>query len=308
MPVSPLNFSVVVPSYNSENTLEELCLRIKKTFEENHKTFEIIFVDDCSQDKTWEKIGELKSRMPEIIVGLKLARNFGQHNATLCGLRHARGSLVITIDDDLQIPPEEIFKLWTEQEKSQVDLVYGNYSAKKHGLIQNFGSSILNKLGQTAFKSKVEGSSFRLLTLDLVQKISQFSYSPIHLDGLIFWHTQSASEVKVEHQDRRSGHSGYNLFKLMQLAFRFIFDFTTAPLTFLIIIGLSLSFVSFVIGSFYFIRKFIFFTPMGYTSVITSIFFSTGVIVFSLGILGAYLRRLLHMISQQPQYSVQKKI
>src|SRR6185503_1562788 len=120
-----IDYSVVVPVYNSEKTLVELFTRTREVFKKLGRSFEMVFVEDCGKDQSWQVLRELSDQYPGEVVAVKLARNFGQHNATLCGFHHAQGRFVITIDDDLQIPPEEIPKLIDEQERSDAELVYG---------------------------------------------------------------------------------------------------------------------------------------------------------------------------------------
>src|SRR5688572_26559151 len=166
-----IDYSVVVPVYNSEKTLAELFLRTRDVFAKLGRSFEMIFVENCGRDQSWEVIRELSEQYPGEVVAVRLARNFGQHNATLCGFHYAQGSFVITIDDDLQIPPEEIPRLIAEQERSGAELVYGYFEEKHHSIIQNAGSFIIQKTFEKTFDAKGKGSSFRLIVASLIEKV-----------------------------------------------------------------------------------------------------------------------------------------
>ena len=124
---SLIKYSVVVPVFNSESSLEELFVGLKSVFDAQQELFEVVFVDDSSQDRSWEVITKLKLQHPGMVTAIKLSRNFGQHNATFCGFSFAKGALIITIDDDLQTPPTEITKLIDAYQLSNADLVYGYF-------------------------------------------------------------------------------------------------------------------------------------------------------------------------------------
>ena len=204
-----IDYSVVVPVYNSAPSLQELFRRTKAVFADLGKSFEMIFVDDCSRDQSWRVLTELRAQHPSEVVAVRLARNFGQHNATLCGFHHVRGSFVITIDDDLQLAPEDIPKLIEEQQRSGADLVYGYFGKKQHGIVQNLGSYAIRKAFEITFGAKGKGSSFRLISASLVEKVRSHRQSFVYIDGLLFWYTQYVSRTLVSHAPRREGTSGY---------------------------------------------------------------------------------------------------
>jgi len=129
-------YSVIIPVYNSQNTLEELFERIDKCFEQHQLKYELIFVDDGSEDHSWQVLRKLKENYNEKIKAIRFVRNFGQHNAVFCGLSYATGEFIITLDDDLQHPPEEIPKLIEKHKKTSSELVYGFYKKKKHSPIK----------------------------------------------------------------------------------------------------------------------------------------------------------------------------
>lgn len=160
--------SVVIPVYQSEATLRALTIRLLPVLRGIADNFEVIFVDDGSRDRSWQILKELQGENPDSVVAVRLMRNFGQHNAVMAGFHRARGNLVVTLDDDLQHPPEEITKLLTSLEQNDLDLVYGNYNRKQHASWRNFGSRLTVWFFQSIFKVHVTPTSFRAMRRDLV--------------------------------------------------------------------------------------------------------------------------------------------
>ena len=299
----PPNYSVVIPVYRSQDTLVELAQRLATMFQSQNQSFELIFVDDCGGDNSWQVLQTLLADYPLILV--RLSKNSGQHNATLCGMAHSQGQFLLTIDDDLQCPPEEVPKLIQSLEQTQAELVYGVYGQnKKHHAFRNFGSYWIKQVYQIAFQAKPDGSSFRLMRRSLVQKLLLHTQPFVFLDGLIHWHTASIVYCPVEHRDRSQGRSTYTLSKLLALTMNLIFNFTVLPLRFVTYLGLITALLSFCFGFYFIINKLLHDVPLGYTSVIVSLFFSTGLILISLGIMGEYLSRIFMLQNHKPQYSV----
>ncbi len=301
------NYSVIVPVFNSEKTLEEICDRISAVFETLHKSFEILFIDDGSTDNSWDKIIMLKQKSPESVKAIKLSKNFGQHNATFCGLNFAEGDFIITIDDDLQTPPEEIPKLINTMNDDNSDMVYGYYKNKKHSAFRNTGSAMLKKTGKLLKKSKGEGSSFRLFTKELSEKILKHSQNFVFIDELLLWYTDDISFASVEHFKRKEGSSGYSKIKLINLALNLMVYYSAIPLKIMTWGGLISSVISFLTGLYFLLRKIIFHhVPVGYTSLIVAILFSTSLIIFSLGIIGEYIYRMYMLQNKKPSFSIKK--
>ncbi len=303
MEKSPL-YSVVVPVYNSQETLEKLFERIQKTFQNLALDFEVIFVNDCSRDKSWEVLKTLQQTHAQYVTIIHLAKNFGQHNALMCAFNHIKGDFVITIDDDLQIPPEEIAKLIAKQNATDADVVYGIYERKKHNLFRNFGSSAVQFIFRQIFKATGNITAFRLIKGDIIRSIRQHRQSFVFVDGLLHWHTQFFERQFVRHEKRAFGRSGYSLKKLIVLTSNLVFNFTTYPLRLLVFLGTFFSVTSFLFGSYYLLRKIFHDVPMGYTSQIVSIFFSSGIILLVIGVVGEYIGRIYSLQNDKPQFSV----
>jgi len=299
-------YSIVIPVYNGAKTIEELFDRIKKTFELTGNAFEVVFIEDGGMDNSWDVIDVLKKKFPNDIIAIKLARNFGQHNAILCGIHFVSGDFIITIDDDLQIPPEEIPKLIKAQAETGAELVYGVYEAKQHGFMRNLGSRMIQRILKMAFDAKGPITSFRLISSSLYERIKSHKQSFIYIEGLFLWHTQHIARVVVDHKSRRIGESNYTFAKLLQLTINLIFNFTTFPLRIIIFIGLAFSIVSFGLGAFFIFRKIFYEVPLGYTSIIVSIYFSSSVLLLILGVMGEYLSRLYSLQNNRPQFSIKE--
>lgn len=297
---------MVVPVFNSESTLEELFIRIQSVFNALGKSFRVVFVEDCGSDHSWEVITKIKEANPELVVAIKLAKNFGQHNAILCGLKHCHAGLIITIDDDLQIPPEEIPKLISCYEKTDADLVYGHLIEKKHSFIRNFGSSVIKSVSKKLNKAPGEGSSFKLITSDLAEKILTHHQHFVYIDELLLWYTDNIEFADVEHKKRQGGKSGYNVFKLFSLATNLVIYYTAIPLRLMVMGGIAGSIFSLLFALFRIYRKLYHKVPMGYTSIIVTILFSTSIILLSLGIIGEYLNRMYKIQNRKPPYSIKK--
>jgi polyisoprenyl-phosphate glycosyltransferase len=301
-----VKYSIVVPVYNSERSIEQLFERIKKMFDSLRYSFEVIFIEDGGKDNSWSVICSLKDRFPEHVTAIQLSRNFGQHNATLCGFNYVTGDYVITIDDDLQIPPEEIPKLIHAQAETNAELVYGIYDVKRHDSIRNFGSYLVQRIVQNTFNAEGPITSFRLLTFSLCERTLRHHQSFVYIEGLFYWHTQNVARVLVEHKKRIIGASNYTFGKLFKLTLSLIFNFTTLPLRAIILLGMVFAILSFSMGVFFVLRKIIYEVPLGYTSIIVSIYFTSSILLLMIGVIGEYISRLHSIQSNRPQYSIKE--
>lgn len=301
-----VEYSVVVPVYNSESTLKELFDRISRLFEQLDKSYEVIFVEDGGQDASWDVLEELKSRFPDKITAIKLNKNYGQHNASICGFQFANGGHIITIDDDLQNPPEEIKKLIEAAETEDPDVVYGLYNKKQHSRIRNIGSASVKKTSKLLLKGIGKGSSFRMIKKDLVEKLLGHQNHFMFIDEVLLWYTEDFSFVLVDHHKRVSGKSGYSRKKLFNMISDLVYFYTNIPLKLMVWGGIIVSLISFLLGIQFILRKLLYDIPLGYTSLIVTILFSTSIIVFSLGIIGGYLSRIYLVQNKKPPFSIQK--
>lgn len=217
-----MDISVVIPVYNSGQTLIELYQRLTSVLTKETKDFELIFVDDLSRDDSFAKLRELHKLDGRVKV-IRLAKNYGQQQALFCGFQYVTGELIITIDDDLQHPPEEIPLLLRRIEEG-FDVVFGIPIIKKHSLYRNFGSAVIDfTLGLICRKPRgIKVSSFRVLRGSVVREICKTEKAFIYLAPLIFLATTKVANVAVRHEPRKFGRSGYNSVKLVKLSVKLI--------------------------------------------------------------------------------------
>lgn len=230
-------------------------------------------------------------------------RNFGQHNALMCAFRHARGDFVVTMDDDLQNPPEEILKLIGAIRDSNLDLVYGTYAEKKHEAWRNIGSRLANAFYRVVFKSNHTVTAFRIIRRELLESIFPYDLNFTYIDGLLAWNTQRIGEVRVEHHARASGRSGYSWGKLLALALNLFTNFSLLPLQIVSALGFTVACGGFL-GAIYYLLRYLFIgIPVpGYASTIVAVLSLGGAQLLSLGIIGEYLGRLHLNVNRKPQY------
>jgi glycosyltransferase involved in cell wall biosynthesis len=301
--------SVIVPVFNSEPGLAELNRRLSAVLSVMAVDFEIILVDDGSADQSWETISLLGSRFPEI-VALRLGRNMGQHNALLCGIRAARFDTIVTLDDDLQNPPEEIPAL-IEELNSGYDVVYGSPDVQRHGVLRNLASRI-TKL--TLRRSMGEGtaqhlSAFRVFRTRLRDSFDSYSNPFVSIDVLLTWGTTRFSWVRVRHDLRTFSESGYTVRKLHVHAFNMVTGFTTLPLQIASMFGFIFSAFGFLALGFVFIRYcFTEASVPGFTFVASALTLFAGVQLLCLGIMGEYLARIHSAASGRLPYTVDSKV
>jgi glycosyltransferase involved in cell wall biosynthesis len=303
------NISIVIPVYNAEDSLDELLNRIHSALQNENQSFEIVLVDDASRDKSWKKIEELKEKYPDTVSGIRLMKNCGQHISILCGFNFVKGSIVVTMDDDLQHRPEDIMNLINKQKLTGADVVYGIFPHKKHGVIRSTGSYILRKGSKPAFGTVGEGSSFRCFKRTLVDNIRQHFHSFVFIDEIINWYTSDIELVQLEHQSSKKARSGYSLLGLFSMFSNILVNYTAVPLRIMTFGGLLLSFFSFMAGIYFIFKKMYWKVEVpGFTATIVVILFSTSIILICFGIIGQYLYRLYNMQMGKPVFQIKEKI
>ena len=299
----PVEISVVIPVYGAEATLESLLARLLPTLDELDRSYEVVFVEDGSPDNSWSKLQALQRRFPERIVAIQLMRNYGQHNALMCGFRHARGEFIVTMDDDLQNPPEEIGRLLAEMDSSDLDLVYGNYKVKKHHPFRNLGSRLVNGFYRFVFHTHVTVTSFRVIRRPLLECIFKYRRTFTFVDGLLAWNTQRIGAIQVDHNPRPYGRSGYSISKLVAMAINVFTNFSLVPLQVVSMLGILTALGGLGLGAFYLART-VFSDVLvpGYASTIVALLMLGGMQLLALGVIGEYLGRLHLNVNGKPQY------
>jgi dolichol-phosphate mannosyltransferase/undecaprenyl-phosphate 4-deoxy-4-formamido-L-arabinose transferase len=305
-----MEYSIVVPVYNSTKTLEELFRRIVTVMEALGKGFEIIFVDDGSTDESWQviqKLAETDSRLTAI----QLMRNYGQANATLCGLQHSEGQMLVTIDDDLQHPPEEISVLVKAMEENpNTDVIMGIPDEKQHPMVRRLGSSCLNLMNSLMFTRGrgTKFSSFRIMTRPVVDHLLAIDTPHPAPGPLLYSITPRIMNVYVKHQPRAAGKSGYTFPKLYRLTLSRFLSFSTFPLRFLAIVGVIGILLSILLGTVYSVKYIQGEVKVaGWTTLVLLLILLSGFNFFAFGIVGEYLLRILQSAYGTPQYQIRRK-
>lgn len=304
-------YSIVIPVYRSSRTLEELCNRLQKVFEESIQSdFEIILVDDSSPDNSWEIMQSL-NKGDERIKIVQLARNFGQHNAIMCGFHIAQGNYVVTMDDDLQHPPEEIPVLIKAlDEHPEADVVIGEYISKQHSFIRNLGTKTMNRITSmiNGKDPNLKLTSFRLMRAQVVKDMTKISVEKPRIGYLLLKVTNKIINVPVQHDARAYGKSGYTFLRLAKDFFNNIINHSSFPLKLISYIGFLSSVVSFILAFYYLYRYFfIGISVPGWTTLILLVLFYFGILLFSVGLIGEYLIKILTETKRFPQYLIRKK-
>ncbi len=300
-----LDVSIIIPVYNSASTLASLLARLTKAVESITQNYEIVLIDDGSRDASWAQIQLLRKTYGDVLVSIQLMRNYGQHNALMCGLGVARGAYVVTMDDDLQNPPEEISKMLAHIKKEGLDLVYGCPSNRSHAAWRNLGASIVWHFYRTVFRNPITPTPFRIMRHQLAHSVMFYDLNFTYLDGLLAWCTSRIGGVDVEHHARAQGNSGYSLGKLLGLALNLYTNFSLIPLQLVSGLGFVTAASGFLVGIFYLFQYLASSIAVpGFASTIIAILILGGAQLLALGVIGEYLGRLHLNVNRKPQYVV----
>jgi glycosyltransferase involved in cell wall biosynthesis len=301
--------SIVVPVYRSEAILPDLVQRLSREMPLLAEQYELVLVNDCSPDGSWEIIRQLQQQY-SWISGINLMRNYGQHNALLCGIRSAKYDVIVTMDDDLQHPPENISKL-LKVLGSGYDVVYGTPEQEQHGLGRDLASlatkmALRNIIGAEMAR---QVSAFRVFRRQVANAFRQYEGSFVSLDVLLTWGTNRFAATKVHHETRKQGASGYTFRKLVTHSMNMMTGFSTVPLQFASIVGFF--FTLFGIGVLIYVvtRYFISGDAVpGFPFLASIIAIFSGAQLFALGIMGEYLARMHFRMMDRPSYAIREVI
>ena len=302
-------FSIVIPVYNSQGSLPILVKEIDAVMDREGWEHEIILVNDGSQDESWQVIEELASVYPSIRA-FNLMRNYGQHNALLCGIRQAKNEVIITLDDDLQHPPGEIPKMFAKMEEGY-DVVYGAPEEEKHSFWRNITSKLIKYILRKAMKisSAQTISAFRAFRTEVREAFSNYSGTYVSIDVLLSWGTTRFTSINVKHNERTIGKSRYTLKKLMNYAFTLITGFSILPLQ----VSSFLGFLSIIFGFIvlvYVVVRYILSGGVvpGFTFLASTLAIFSGVTLFAIGMIGEYLGRLFTRSLDYPPFTIRSEI
>jgi len=302
------SISVVTPVYNGEASVGELCRRLAEVLPRISAEHEVILVNDGSRDRSWETISELCSRS-SMVRGLNLMRNYGQHNALLCGIRAARYELIVTMDDDLQHSPEEIPRLLARLEEG-FDVVYGAPKAEQNGLMRALASRITRLALSAAVGSDVAKnvSAFRVFPTQLREAFAAYQSPFVSIDVLLTWATTRFGATTVAFQPRHSGSSNYSFTKLVRHALDMMTGFSSAPLQLASLIGFTCTLFGLAVFIYVFIRYCLEGSVPGFPFLASIIAIFSGAQLFALGVIGEYLARMHFRSMKRPAYVVRTRI
>lgn len=298
-----VDLSVVIPVYRSQASLRELYQRLTRTLVLQGVSFEILFVEDCGGDNSWEVIQALALEDARVH-GLRMSRNYGQHNALLAGIRAARGKLTATLDDDLQHPPEELPKLLAKIQEGY-DVVYGSPEREQHGLFRDMASQITKLALQGAMGAKTARhvSAFRVLRTELRRAFEAYKSPSVNIDVLLTWGTSRFAAIPVRHEARKYGESGFSTRKLLRHAMNMMTGFSTLPLKLASGVGLIFALFGALVLAYVLIRYLLDGgTVPGFPFLASIIALFSGAQLLALGIIGEYLARMHQRTIERPTY------
>jgi len=309
VPLGAMSISVVVPVYNSELTLPALAERLDAKLRGQVAAMELILVNDGSRDDSWRVVLELAQRYPWVR-GINLKRNYGQHNALLCGIRAANHEVVVTMDDDLQHPPEEVPKLLAVL-AGGADVVYGTPREEQHDFLRNLASRVTKIALQSTMGAETarKVSAFRAFRTSVREAFDDYRSPFVSIDVLLTWGSTRFASLPVDHQPRASGVSNYTFGKLVMHAINMMTGFSTLPLQLASVIGftftlLGIAVLIYVVGR-YFIQGG---SIPGFPFLASTIAIFSGAQLFALGIIGEYLARMHFRMMERPTYAVRERV
>ncbi|MCU7873409.1 MAG: glycosyltransferase family 2 protein [Candidatus Thiodiazotropha sp. (ex Lucinoma borealis)] len=301
------SISIVIPVYNAEQTLEALHEQLIAALDVYTDQFEIIMVEDHGKDNSWSIINKL-TEADSRVRGIRLSRNYGQHNALLCGIRAARYETIITMDDDLQNPVSEI-SILLNKIADGYDVVYGTPMQERHSLLRNMASRLTKIALQSAMgvETARNVSAFRAFKTKLRDGFKDYRSPFVSIDVLLTWSTSSFSSVKVRHEPRSAGLSNYTLSKLIHHAFNLMTGFSTLPLQLASLVGFIFTLFGFAILAWVVGRYLITGNSIpGFSFLASIIAIFSGAQLFALGIFGEYLARIHFRTMDRPPYVVEQ--
>lgn len=297
--------SIVVPVYRGAPTLSTLVSELTKILSANCSRFEILLVNDASPDESWDLICQL-AQSNERVRGICLMRNYGQHNALLCGIRAARYSIVVTMDDDLQNPPQEVARMLDKLDEGY-DVVYGVPEQEQHGLWRDLASQITKVVLSNAMGADTARnvSAFRAFRVQVRDAFEHYQGPFVSIDVLLTWGTTRFCMLRVRHDPRTIGTSGYSLRRLIAHALNMVTGFSTLPLQLASFIGFAFTLAGIIVLGYVVGRYLLQGNPVpGFPFLASIIALFSGAQLFALGIIGEYLARMHFRTLAQPSYIV----
>lgn len=302
-----IEISAVIPVYNSVDSVADTIYRTAAACEALSLRYEIIAINDASTDGSWAVLEEVASKNSSVIA-INLVKNYGQHAAILCGLVQSRGEYVVTLDDDLQNPPEEIGRL-LEKGREGYDLVCGKFRKKRHSLVRRLGSTMIGMMNERIFGKPKDFAltNFRLLERKLVERICQYRTASPYVSGLAVMHSQRMANIMVEHHERKTGKSSYNAIRLLKFVLNIVFNYSSYPMRIVCAIGLGVSAASFFLGTFFVVKSLMLGSKVqGWTTLVALLSFFNGFLTLMLGMLGEYTIRVMNSTADHRSYHIRE--
>lgn len=302
--------SFVIPCYASSVEIYNVVDEIKKTMSQySEYQYEIILINDSSPDNTLEVIRELCINNKEII-GIDLAKNFGQHSALMAGFAYISGDIIVCLDDDGQTPADEVYKLIKKVEEG-ADVVYARYEDKMHSVFRNFGSRVNNIMMQFMLQKpkNLYISSYFAAKRFIIDNVKEYRNSYPYVMGLVLRTTNKIENVDVTHRKRRSGQSGYTFSKLVGLWLNGLLAFSVKPLRIATLIGSVFSVLGLLFAIYTIVIKIL--NPeilIGWSSLMSALLFIGGTVLMLMGLIGEYVGRIYIGINSAPQYVIREEI
>jgi len=306
---SEFSYSVVVPVFNSEAVVGRTIDAIEQVFQQAGLRYQLVLVNDGSRDRSWDIISDRARRSPNV-VALNLLHNYGQHHANLAGFREATGDYVITMDDDLQNPPDQALIL-IDKAMAGHDVVFGRFEQKQAAGYRRLGSKMIGMLNRRIFGQPADltVSNFRILRRDVVERICSSRTAHPYVTGQALMYSHSPADVTVRHDPRPVGKSNYSMRRILTLVFSILFSYSLFPLRAAALAGFLVAVGSFLLGCFYLVRAFFVDTVVpGWTTLIVLLSFLDGVVIALLSMLGEYVVRTLNAVSAEDTYHVSERV
>jgi glycosyltransferase involved in cell wall biosynthesis len=302
-------YSVVVPVFNSVGVVATTIDRIIEVFEDAGLRYQIVLVNDGSRDGSWDVIAERARTSPQV-VALNLLRNYGQHHANLAGMRESTGDYVITMDDDLQNPPDQALLL-IQQAMRGHDVVFGRFEQKQAVGYRRLGSKLISLINRRVFGQPpgLAVSNFRILRRDVVERICGSRTAHPYITGQALMYSNNVADVVVRHDPRPVGTSNYGMRRIMSLVLAILFSYSVFPLRAAAGAGFVVAFGSFLLGAFYLVRSlFVQSHVEGWTTIAVLLAVLNGVVIMLLSMLGEYVVRTLNAVSAVNTYHVTERV
>jgi glycosyltransferase involved in cell wall biosynthesis len=302
--------SIVIPVFNSADLVEDTVDEVRAVLGAEQQAYEIVLVDDGSADDSWQILSRLATDHSQV-TAIRLLRNYGQHNANLCGLRATSGEWIITMDDDGQNPPEGIALLLSAATEGGHDVVFGRFEVPQKSFTRRLGSRAIDRINTQIF-GKPPGlavSNFRILHRRVVDRITASTTTYPYMTGQALRYSTNPGNVDVTHRPRSAGESSYTIGRILRLVFTILFSYSAAPVHVMAVAGLIVSIGAFALGTVYLVNAIFSGSDVqGWASVAILLAFLNGVAILMLSMLAEYTVRILNQLSDNQPYQVAQHV